>query len=118
ALWFNGLTGVAGGFQLFKLGFDGSVTQWTAIPGVSLNPQDLTGFNGNEWFNGATATQGNQLYKLGFDGSVTKWTAINPGGAAYSSVNNQTLLLSIMHCGSMASRVQTLSYTSWDLTAA
>src|SRR5262249_3732772 len=86
ALWCNGLTG-AGGFQLFKLGFDGSVTQWTAIPGVSLNPQDLTGFNGNEWFNGATATQGNQLYKLGFDGSVTKWTAINPGGGGLNPQN-------------------------------
>jgi len=71
------------------LGFDGSVTLWTAINpgGGGLNPQNLTGFNGNEWFNGTTATQGNQLYQLGFDGSVTKWTALNPGGGGLNPQN-------------------------------
>src|SRR5262249_42251467 len=71
-----------GGSQLYKLGADQSVTQWTAINpgGGGLGPGDLTEFDGNVWFNGATPTQGSQLYKLGFDGSVTKWTAINPGG--------------------------------------
>src|SRR5262249_29250593 len=71
-------TPMAGGAQLFKLGVDQSVTQWTAI--ANLTPNDLTEFNGNVWFGGNTAAQGVQLYKLGFDGSVTQWTAINPGG--------------------------------------
>src|SRR5262249_61900137 len=69
---------MAGGRQLFKLGGDQSVTQWTAI--ANLAPFDLTEFDGNVWFSGKTATQGVQLYKLGFDSSVTKWTAINQGG--------------------------------------
>jgi len=67
--------------QLYKLGADQSVTQWPAIG--NLSPVDLTEFDGNVWFRGNTATQGQQLYKLGFDGSVTKWTAINPGGGPY-----------------------------------
>src|SRR5262249_43889005 len=66
---FNGST-----TELYKLGADQSVTQWTAI---ALNPIDLTEFDGNVWFRGTSATQGNQLYKLGFDGSVTQWTALN-----------------------------------------
>src|SRR5262249_27020101 len=71
--------------QLYKLGADQSVTQWTALntgPGHGLTgPPDLTEFDGNVWFNGDTSfgTQGRQLFKLGFDGSVTQWTAINPG---------------------------------------
>jgi len=71
-------TSVASGFQLYKLGFDDSVTKWTSI-GTDLSPNDMTVFNNALWFNGfdSTITQ-NQLYKLGNDGSVTKWTA-NPG---------------------------------------
>src|SRR5262249_34170475 len=67
----------ASGQQLYKLGFDESVTKWTD-PGFSLNPQDLTFFNNAVWFDGATPANGQQLYKLGNDGSVTKWTA-DPG---------------------------------------
>jgi len=47
----------ANGGQLYKLGADQSVTQWTAI--LNLNPVDLTEFDGNVWFAGNTATQGN-----------------------------------------------------------
>src|SRR5262245_32818105 len=65
----------ASGQQLYKLGFDESVTKWTD-PGFSLNPQDLTFFNNAVWFDGATPANGQQLYKLGNDGSVTKWTTI------------------------------------------
>src|SRR5262249_42508939 len=67
-------------FQLYKLGDDQSVTQWTAINtgGLGLTPFDLTAFDGNVWFDGDTG-QGRQLYKLGFDGSVTKWTALGGG---------------------------------------
>src|SRR5262249_55619412 len=68
------------GWQLYKLGDDQSVTQWTAdaIGAVRpLNPFDLTAFNGSVWFDGDTGGgQGRQLYKLGSDGSVTLWTAI------------------------------------------
>ena len=60
------------------------MTLWTANPSFTVGflSLDLTEFNGNVWFLGATATvaEGFQLYKLGFDGSVTKWTAINPAG--------------------------------------
>src|SRR5262249_61878516 len=68
-------TSAASGFQLYKLGFDDSVTKWTD-PGFSLSPFDLTFFNDAVWFGGATPANGNQLYKLGIDGSVTKWTSI------------------------------------------
>src|SRR5262245_50604386 len=68
------------GWQLYKLGDDQSVTQWTAdaIGAVRpLNPFDLTAFNGSVWFDGDTGGgQGRQLYRLGSDGSVTLWTAI------------------------------------------
>src|SRR6266516_2837047 len=72
---FNGST-----IQLYKLGADQSVTQWTAID--NLFPFDPTEFDGNAWFAGDTGgAEGRQLYKLGFDASVTKWTAImTPGG--------------------------------------
>src|SRR5215831_13027182 len=78
------IPGAAEGFQLFKLGADQSVTQWTAIEGTGgmdpgFNPLDLTEFNGAVWFEGFTAEIfGAQLYKLGNDGSVTKWTDV-PG---------------------------------------
>ena len=73
----------ASGNQLYKLGFDESVTKWTD-PGFSLNPSDLTFFNNAVWFDGNTASaNGNQLYKLGFDGSVTKWTAIGANLAPF-----------------------------------
>ena len=48
---FNGST-----TQLFKLGGDQSVTQWTAIG--NLSPVDLTEFDGNVWFRVNTATLG------------------------------------------------------------
>jgi len=82
AMWFDGNT-VGQGNQLYKLGFDGSVTQWTAINtgGGGLARGPSSEFNGALWFGGDTAGQLRQLYKLGFDGSVTKWTAINTGGA-------------------------------------
>jgi hypothetical protein len=90
AVWFSGET-TGSGNQLFKLGSDGSVTQWTNIHlglnglfGDNQDP-DLTFFNNALWFNGTIAggvnSGGNelkQLFKLGADGSVTKWTA-DPG---------------------------------------
>ena len=76
ALWFDGAT-PANGFQLYKLGNDGSVRKWTNI-GSNLDPFDSIIFNNALWFSGANAGQ-QQLYKLGNDGSVTQWTA-NPGG--------------------------------------
>ena len=69
--------------QLYRLGADQSVMQWTANPGIGfgLAPNDLTEFDGNVWFRGYdTAAQSLQLFKLGNDGSVTLWTAINTGG--------------------------------------
>jgi hypothetical protein len=84
--WFNAnVSAVTNERQLFKLGSDGSVTQWTANPGDNtqpnqgLNPVDLTGFNNAVWFNGETTGGGNQLFKLGADGSVTQWTSIHSG---------------------------------------
>ena len=48
------------------------MTLWTANPSFTVGflSLDLTEFNGNVWFLGATATvaEGFQLYKLGFDG--------------------------------------------------
>ena len=63
--WFNGNT-VGQGVQLYKLGNDGSVTQWTAINpgGGGLQRGPSSEFNGALWFGGAAAGQGNQLYKL------------------------------------------------------
>src|SRR5262249_34493629 len=86
ALWFNGNTGTQGN-QLFKLGFDGSVTKWTAInPAggglfVDQDP-DMTTFNNALWFDGFTGADF-QLYNSGSDGSVTSWTTINPGGSSF-----------------------------------
>src|SRR5262249_51197054 len=79
ALWFDG-NAPGQGAQLYKLGFDGSVTKWTALNtgGGGLNPRNLFEFAGAVWFNGNTAS-GRQLFKLGADGSVTQWTAV-PGG--------------------------------------
>ena len=37
--------------QLYKLGADQSVTQWTAIDNIA--PTDLTEFDGNVWFAGS-----------------------------------------------------------------
>jgi hypothetical protein len=80
ALWLAGET-PTNGFQLYKLGDDGSVTLWTSI-GTDLFPTDLTVFNNALWFEGNnTTTNQEQLYKLGSDGSVTQWTA-NPGLAS------------------------------------
>jgi hypothetical protein len=81
--WFSANSGT-GGTQLYKLGSDESVTQWTAFAGTpvppstdqGLNPLDLTFFNNAVWFNGQTPLSGQQLFKLGNDGSVTKWTEI------------------------------------------
>src|SRR5262249_32331043 len=71
-------------WQLYKLGDDQSVTQWTAInnmgAGFGFLPLDPTLFNNAVWYDGNTATQGRQLYRLLPDGSFTLWTALNPGG--------------------------------------
>jgi len=69
AAWFNASNN-AGVNQLYKLGNDESVTQWTANPGFAngLNPQDLTAFNNAVWFGGETPANGTQLFKLGNDG--------------------------------------------------
>src|SRR6266404_3190549 len=80
--WFSANNG--SGFQLYKLGFDESVTQWTANPGnaglgLGLDPRDLTVFNNAVWFAGQTPANGEQLFKLGNDGSVTQWTKIGSG---------------------------------------
>jgi ELWxxDGT repeat protein len=86
ALWFEGATPVNGN-QLFKLGADGSVTQWTDI-GTDLEPRPLsTGVDSIPlsvldnalWFQGNSPTSGNELFKLGADGSFTFWKDINPG---------------------------------------
>src|SRR5215813_11852445 len=78
------------GRQLFKLGADGSVTQWTAVPG-GFNPElvsqvagdpDSTPssiFDNAAWLQGTSTATGTELYKLGADGSVTLWKDINPG---------------------------------------
>jgi len=92
ALWFEGVT-PAHGFQLFKLGNDGSVTKWTDI-GDGLNPipvstdaedpdsTPLSTFNNALWFNARNPANGGvELYKLGADGSFTFWKDINPGAA-------------------------------------
>jgi hypothetical protein len=86
-VWIDGIASNAMGAQLYKLGFDGSVTQWTAIPDF-IPRAGLTGqftvFQDAMWFTGNAPGQGAQLYKLGNDGSVTQWTAINPGGGGLS----------------------------------
>src|SRR5262249_39845438 len=100
AVWFNG-NAADGTRQLFKLGNDGSVTLWTAIPGgfdpilvsagVSRLPPGVGGlpqdpdstpssiFENAAWLQGTSPTLGTELYKLGADGSVTLWKDINPG---------------------------------------
>src|SRR5262249_1190850 len=88
ALWFRG--DIASGAQLFKLGADGSVTQWTAVSGgfnpllVSQAADDLDStpssiFENAAWLQGNSTATGTELYKLGADGSVTLWKDINPG---------------------------------------
>ena len=58
AAWFNAIsTKNPNQRQLYKLGGDGSVTTWTANPGLlglGLDPTDLTSFNGAVWFDGTT----------------------------------------------------------------
>jgi hypothetical protein len=79
AAWFSATDNALGDMQLYKLGSDGSVTQWTANPGLmgsGLTPLDLTGFNNSVWFGGVTPANGFQLFKLGNNGSVTQWTSI------------------------------------------
>jgi hypothetical protein len=79
AMWFNGQDTTTGQSQLFKLGSDGSVTRWTANPGLAgsgLSPDEMTVFDNALWFEGLTPANGYQLYKLGNDGSVTLWTKI------------------------------------------
>src|SRR5262249_9394836 len=49
----------ASGGQLYKLGFDESVTKWTD-PGFNLAPNDLTFFNNAVWFSGETPANGLQ----------------------------------------------------------
>src|SRR5689334_13913667 len=72
--------------QLYKLGFDNSVTKWTDINAANfgLFASDLTFFSNAVLFDSATPnlSQDFQIYKLGFDGSVTKWTALNTAGGA------------------------------------
>jgi len=89
ALWFEGVTPTHG-FQLFKLGNDGSVTQWTDI-GTNFNPVPVSAatqdpdstpvsvFDNALWFRGNNPMLGTELYKLGADGSFTFWKDINPG---------------------------------------
>src|SRR5262249_45584866 len=104
---FNGST-----TQLYKLGADQSVMQWTAID--NLSPFDLTEFDGNVWFGGNTATQGNQLYKLGFDGSVTKWTATNPAGGGLDPIDLTVFNDALWFNG--VTPLLTLSFISWAFT--
>src|SRR5262249_26007509 len=122
------------GWQLYKLGDDQSVTQWTAdaIGAVRpLNPFDLTAFNGSVWFDGDTGGgAGRQLYKLGSDGSVTQWTAIigiNPfprPQTAYfrtpsTCPSSMISPFSIMHCGSPGSPpIKAPNCTSCEMMAA
>jgi len=79
AMWLNG-SDPTGQEQLYKLGSDGSVTKWTANPGIGggLSPVNMAVFNDALWFNGQTPTHNQQLFKLG-DGSVTQWTDIGNG---------------------------------------
>src|SRR5262249_51465697 len=101
-------------WQLYKLGDDQSVTQWTAInnmgAGFGFLPLDPTLFNNAVWYDGNSgAAGGRQLYKLGADGSVTLWTALNPGGGGLfpnpipqpqPPLSTWISPFSIMHCGS------------------
>ena len=80
AAWFSATdTSLGGaGTQLYQLGTDESVKEWTASigSGSGLDPFDLTFFNNALWFSGQSHfISGKQLYKLGSDGSVTQWTA-------------------------------------------
>ena len=87
AVWIDGEASDAMGAQLYKLGFDGSVTQWTASPDFTPRAGtagQFTVFQNAMWFTATAPGQGGQLYKLGNDGSVTKWTAINTGGGGLS----------------------------------
>ena len=103
-------------WQLYKLGDDQSVTQWTAInnmgAGFGFLPLDPTLFNNAVWYDGNSATQGRQLYRLLPDGTVTMWTAINSGGGGLFPIIPNPIPIpplslspwispfSIMHCGS------------------
>ena len=87
ALWIDGIASDALGPQLYKLGNDQSVTQWTAIPDFiprAGNTSQFTVFQNAMWFTANAPSQGGQLYKLGSDGSLTQWTSINPGGGGLS----------------------------------
>jgi ELWxxDGT repeat protein len=79
ALWFTA-SKPDQGTELWKLGADGSVTQWTDInPGAaSASPRDFFEFENALWFR-ADGDDGNELYKLSADGSVTQWSDIFPG---------------------------------------
>src|SRR5262249_10389108 len=95
-VWIDGIASDALGAQLYKLGFDGSVTQWTAIPGFvprAGTTGQFTTFQDALWFTGNAPGQGGQLYKLGNDGSVTKWTAINTGGGGLSAPGGNGVVL-------------------------
>ena len=122
------------GWQLYKLGDDQSVTQWTAdaIGAVRpLNPFDLTAFNGSVWFDGDTGGgQGRQLYKLGSDGSVTlgppsseSTRSPRPQTAYFRTPSTRPASMispfSMMHCGSPGSPpIKAYSCTSWEMMAA
>src|SRR5262249_28948902 len=95
-VWIDGIASDAIGPQLYKLGFDGSVTQWTAIPNFvprAGTAGQFTPFQNALWFTANAPGQGGQLYKLGDDGSVTKWTAINPGGGGLSPPGENGVVL-------------------------
>ena len=98
------------------MGFDGSVTKWTANPGAGggLDPFNMTVFNDALWFNGsASVAEGNQLFKLGNDGSVTKWTSIGNNLFPQDlTVFNNALWFNGQNPEA------NFSCTSWDLTAA
>jgi ELWxxDGT repeat protein len=79
AFWFEAER-AGQGEELWKLGTDGSVTQWTDInPGAgSSDPDEATVFNNALWFRAVRPDVGAELFKLGADGSVTFWADINP----------------------------------------
>src|SRR5262249_28678849 len=109
--WFSGNAGGVLGNQLYKLGFDGSVTRWTGINNLNPTPGNaevsFKNFENAMWFNGAAPGQGTQLYKLGFDGSVTKWTALN-GAAGLNPQNMFEFANALWFSGQTAAQGQQL----------
>src|SRR5262249_38519438 len=116
--WFSGSTATQGN-QLFKLGFDGSVTQWTAVnnlnPHAPFDNEGFTTFHDALWFTGNAPGQGEQLYKLGNDGSVAKWTGFTTGGGGWNPAELFVFDDALWFSGQMPLKANSCS--SWERMA-